>query len=48
MTQNNTVNYLIPNFIIKISNKNGAKTTLKFSSNIIGDSNDKSNFRTTW
>ena len=48
MTEYNTLNVKLSNSQInklKPGIKNGAKITLKISSNIIGDSDDKNNFK---
>ena len=47
MTQCNTLNIKLPNSQInklKSGIKNNTEVTLKISSNVIGDSNDESNF----
>ena len=47
MTQYNTLNVKLSNSLLdklKCRIKNGTNITLKISSNIVGDSNDKNNF----
>ena len=47
MSQYNTLNVKLSNSQInklKLGIKNGTEVTLKISSNVVGDSNDKNNF----